>query len=314
ALQVFPHHFQILRNSRGELECRRDKWKVECDADVCIHPAYFGRDFMFFIRAIEGHGCAFMGDWTFPTATQLLGEWKFNRRNCKKRKRLCPRNQISGGVCQDDYDVGFAVLFANFEPAGCIRSMRVLRQKYQPIPGDDLKTWQILPALNYARLKLSSVSSSAPWRRRMLTRFCENAERGITTSHPASCALTLRSPCTWETKPTIDVAFLYFERILVMTGSGLMPLLFRSTIIRDGFSSAPSVFSAISLSVLTNSTFTLSLRETSWILATKKRSSTKAKIFVGASTRCVSGSILGEAWAPLWNRAPCMLFPFPWLR
>ena len=46
----------------------------------------------------------------------------------------------------------------------------------------------------YARLKLSSVSSSAPWRRRMLTRFCENAERGITTSQPASTALTLRSP------------------------------------------------------------------------------------------------------------------------
>ena len=40
--------------------------------------------------------------------------------------------------------------------------------------------------------------------------------------------------------------------------------------IRDGFSSEPSVFSVMSLSVLTNSTFTLSLRETSWILATKK--------------------------------------------
>ena len=61
----------------------------------------------------------------------------------------------------------------------------------------------------------------------------------------------------------MDVAFLYLERILVMTGSGLMPLLFRSTIIRDGFSSEPSVFSVMSLSVLTNSTFTLSLRETS---------------------------------------------------
>jgi hypothetical protein len=28
---------------------------------------------MFFVRAIKSHGCAFMGDWTFPTATQLLG-------------------------------------------------------------------------------------------------------------------------------------------------------------------------------------------------------------------------------------------------
>jgi hypothetical protein len=26
---------------------------------------------MFFIRTIESHGCAFMGDWTFPAATQL---------------------------------------------------------------------------------------------------------------------------------------------------------------------------------------------------------------------------------------------------
>src|SRR6476469_10739894 len=126
----------------------------------------------------------------------------------------------------------------------------------------------------------------------------------MTTSQPAYTAFTFRSPWTWETKPTIDVAFLYLERILVMTGSGLMPLLLTSTIISDGFSSEPSVFSAMSLSVLTNSTFTLSLRETSWILATKKRSSTKAKIFVGASTRWVSGSILGVAWAPLWKRAP----------
>jgi hypothetical protein len=51
---------------------------------------------------------------------------------------------------------------------------------------------QLLTA--YARLKLSSISSSAPWRRRMLTKFCENAERGMTTSQPASCAFTLRSP------------------------------------------------------------------------------------------------------------------------
>src|SRR6266853_189789 len=167
---------------------------------------------------------------------------------------------------------------------------------------------------DYARLKLSSVSSSAPWRRRMLARFCEKAERGITTSQPASWALTFRSPCTWETKPTIEVLFLYLALILVITGSGLMPLLFRSTMIRDGFSSVPSVLSVMSLSVLTNSTFTFNLREISWILATKKRSSTKAKIRVGASTRCTSGSILGEACTPLWKRAPCWAEPLPWLR
>jgi len=28
---------------------------------------------MFFKRTIESHGCAFMGDWTFPAATQLQG-------------------------------------------------------------------------------------------------------------------------------------------------------------------------------------------------------------------------------------------------
>src|SRR5882724_9407570 len=100
----------------------------------------------------------------------------------------------------------------------------------------------------------------------------------------------------------MEVAFLNFARILVMTGKGLMLLLFRSTITRDGLSSGCSaLFSAISFSLLTNSTLTFNLREISWILATKKRSSTKAKIRVGASTRWTSGSILGVAWAPLWK-------------
>src|SRR6185437_7052130 len=78
------------------------------------------------------------------------------------------------------------------------------------------------PITNFLQtlLKFSSGSSSAPWRRRMLGRFCENAERGMTTSHPASCALILRSPWTWETKPRIEVGFLNFERSLEMIGSG----------------------------------------------------------------------------------------------
>src|ERR1044071_4122380 len=33
---------------------------------------------MFFIRAIEGHGCACMRDWTYPTATQLQAGSKLN--------------------------------------------------------------------------------------------------------------------------------------------------------------------------------------------------------------------------------------------
>src|SRR6185437_617254 len=104
-----------------------------------------------------------------------------------------------------------------------------------------LPNYQITQLPNYqfpqTLLKFSSGSSSAPWRRRMFGRFCENAERGITTSHPASCALILRSPCTWETKPRIEVGFLNFERSLEMIGSGLMLLLFRSTTINEGFSS-----------------------------------------------------------------------------
>jgi len=40
--------------------------------------------------------------------------------------------------------------------------------------------------------------------------------------------------------------------------------------------------------------YTFSLREISWILATKKRSSTRQRMRVGASTRWVSGSMLGR--------------------
>src|SRR5260370_443107 len=39
----------------------------------------------------------------------------------------------------------------------------------------------------------------------MLGRFCEKAERGMTTSHPASWAFIFRSPCTCETKPTLEM-------------------------------------------------------------------------------------------------------------
>jgi len=40
-----------------------------------------------------------------------------------------------------------------------------------------------------------SSSSSIPYLRSRLGRLCENAERGITVSHPASTAFIFRSPC-----------------------------------------------------------------------------------------------------------------------
>src|SRR5260370_20681565 len=125
----------------------------------------------------------------------------------------------------------------------------------------------------------------------MLGRFCEKAERGMTTAHPASWAFIFRSPGTCETKPTIEVDFLNLERSLGIRVRGLMLLLFRSTMISDGFSSPSSpTFSVISLSLLTNSTLTFSLRDTSWILARENRSSIKQKIRVGAPSRGGNGS------------------------
>src|SRR5262249_9437753 len=104
-----------------------------------------------------------------------------------------------------------------------------------------------------------SKSSGAPCRRSNCGRFCENADRGMTTSHPASCAFCFSSPCTWETKPRMVVPFLNFDFSLGMMLSGLLFRLFRSTITSDGFSTSP-ILSNMSFSVLTNSTFTLSLR------------------------------------------------------
>src|SRR5262245_59981918 len=65
-------------------------------------------------------------------------------------------------------------------------------------------------------------SSGAPWRRNNCGRFWENAERGMTTSHPASCAFCFSSPCPWETKPRMVVPFLNFDFSLGMIVSGLL--------------------------------------------------------------------------------------------
>ena len=104
----------------------------------------------------------------------------------------------------------------------------------------------------------------APCRRSSCGKFCEKAERGNTMSQPTSCAFCFRSPCTCDKNPMIDVPFFSLLFSLGIRVNGFTLLLFRSKIISDGFSSPfCCIFSIKSLSVLTNSTFTLSLRAVS---------------------------------------------------
>jgi hypothetical protein len=127
-------------------------------------------------------------------------------------------------------------------------------------------------------------------------RFWEKAERGMTASQPASCAFTFRSPCTCETKPRMEVSFFSLALSLGIVVSGLAFTLFRSMMMSDGFSwPLASMRSRMSLSVLGNSTFTLSLRAVSWILVTKNRSSTMARMRVAPFSLGGRGSGSGRA-------------------
>src|SRR5215468_4110287 len=74
---------------------------------------------------------------------------------------------------------------------------------------------------------VGSASSGAPCRRNNCGRFCENAERGSTMSHPTSCAFCFRSPCTWDRKPMMDVPFFSLFLSLGMSVRGFTPALFR---------------------------------------------------------------------------------------
>ena len=118
-------------------------------------------------------------------------------------------------------------------------------------------------------------------------KLCENAERGMTVSQPASTAFNLRSPCRWLRKPIIDVAFFSLARNFGISTSGFAFRLFRSKTNSAGRSpSGKSSSLAIdSLSPLMNSTFIPSLRAVSEIFAWKNRSSMKQKMRVGAFSR-----------------------------
>src|ERR1700675_162185 len=106
--------------------------------------------------------------------------------------------------------------------------------------------------------------SMAPCRRSNCGRFCENAERGNTMSHPTSCAFCFKSPCTCERNPMIDVPFFNLLFSFGMSVKGLAFALFKSKMIREGCST-PLLFirSVSSFSVFTNSTFTFILRPVS---------------------------------------------------
>src|SRR5581483_4803619 len=84
-----------------------------------------------------------------------------------------------------------------------------------------------------------SASSGAPCRRNSCGRFCENAERGSTMSHPTSCAFCFRSPCTCDRNPIIEVPFLSLLFNLGINTNGLTLALLRSKINSDG---GPSPF------------------------------------------------------------------------
>src|SRR6185503_1434223 len=97
ALQVFPDRFQVLWNSGGELENGGNIRKVERGADVSVHPAYFRRNLMFFIRAIEGHGCAFTGRLDVPNSYSVARKREINRGRREMKKQARAERQDNAG-------------------------------------------------------------------------------------------------------------------------------------------------------------------------------------------------------------------------
>jgi len=144
---------------------------------------------------------------------------------------------------------------------------------------------------------------------RQILRTAERAHDNVKTSLPA--AFTLRSPWTWETKPTMDVGFLYFDR--VGNDGQRLDAFFCCQIHHDddGFSSGwywQKSFQQ-SFSVLTELNFDVALAgKTPWPLARERDQDTggfgggKGGFGGGGGEgEDASGCVTPDEWDPCWQ-------------